>query len=253
MSKNIAIIFAGGSGARMGSGTPKQFLEVAGKPIIIHTLEIFDEHDMIDKIYIACKEEYIRHLRRLIEKNLIRKVAGIVPGGATGQDSIYKALRLAYEENDGEDIVLIHDGVRPHITSAVISEDIECVKAHGSAVTCTPLFETPVISSDGKTIEDVPSRDQFFTAQAPQCFYLKDVIEAHEQMRAVNPEYKGIIDTCTLMKKLGHDVVMVQGNRGNVKVTTPEALYIFHGLVQYHEVEQIFGFGEKEVISRLKK
>ena len=253
MSKNIAIIFAGGSGARMGSGTPKQFLEVAGKPIIIHTLEIFDEHDMIDKIYIACKEEYIRHLRRLIEKNLIRKVAGIVPGGATGQDSIYKALRLAYEENDGEDIVLIHDGVRPHITSAVISEDIECVKAHGSAVTCTPLFETPVISSDGKTIEDVPSRDQFFTAQAPQCFYLKDVIEAHEQMRAVNPEYKGIIDTCTLMKKLGHDVVMVQGNRGNVKVTTPEDLYIFHGLVQYHEVEQIFGFGEKEVISRLKK
>ena len=253
MSKNIAIIFAGGSGARMGSGTPKQFLEVAGKPIIIHTLEIFDEHDMIDKIYIACKEEYIRHLRRLIEKNLIRKVAGIVPGGTTGQDSIYKALRLAYEENDGEDIVLIHDGVRPHITSAVISEDIECVKAHGSAVTCTPLFETPVISSDGKTIEDVPSRDQFFTAQAPQCFYLKDVIEAHEQMRAVNPEYKGIIDTCTLMKKLGHDVVMVQGNRGNVKVTTPEDLYIFHGLVQYHEVEQIFGFGEKEVISRLKK
>ena len=84
-------------------------------------------------------------------------------------------------------------------------------------------------------------------------FYLKDVIEAHEQMRKVNPDYKGIIDTCTLMKKLGHDVVMVQGNRGNVKVTTPEDLYIFHGLVQYHEVEQIFGFGEKEVVSGLKK
>ena len=253
MSKNIAIIFAGGSGARMGSGMPKQFLEVAGKPIIIHTLDIFEEHDMIDKIYIACKEEYIRYLKRLIEKNLIRKVAGIVPGGTTGQDSIYKALKLAYDENDGDDIVLIHDGVRPHITSAVISEDIECVRQHGSAVTCTPLFETPVISSDGRTIEEVPSRDKFFTAQAPQCFYLKDVIEAHEQMRKVNPAYKGIIDTCTLMKKLGHDVVMVQGNRGNVKVTTPEDLYIFHGLVQYHEVEQIFGFGEKEVVSGLKK
>ena len=169
MSKNIAIIFAGGSGARMGSGMPKQFLEVAGKPIIIHTLDIFEEHDMIDKIYIACKEEYIRYLKRLIEKNLIRKVAGIVPGGTTGQDSIYKALKLAYDENDGDDIVLIHDGVRPHITSAVISEDIECVRQHGSAVTCTPLFETPVISSDGRTIEEVPSRDKFFTAQAPQC------------------------------------------------------------------------------------
>ena len=95
MSKNIAIIFAGGSGARMGSGMPKQFLEVAGKPIIIHTLDLFEEHDMIDKIYIACKEEYIKYLKRLIEKNLIRKVAGIVPGGTTGQDSIYKALKLA--------------------------------------------------------------------------------------------------------------------------------------------------------------
>ena len=237
----------------MGSGMPKQFLEVAGKPIIIHTLEIFEEHDMIDKIYIACKKEYIKHLKRLIEKNLIRKVAGIVPGGTTGQDSIYKALKMAYDENDGDDIVLIHDGVRPHITSAVISEDIECVRQNGSAITCTPLFETPVISSDGKTIDDVPSRDGFFTAQAPQCFYLKDVIEAHEQMRKMNPNYEGIIDTCTLMKKLGHEVVMVQGNRGNVKVTTPEDLYIFHGLVQYHEVEQIFGFGEKEVVSRLKK
>ena len=237
----------------MGSGMPKQFLEVAGKPIIIHTLEIFEEHDRIDKIYIACKKEYIRHLKRLIEKNFIRKVAGIVPGGVTGQDSIYKALKMAYDENDGDDIVLIHDGVRPHITFAVISECIDCVIKNGSAITCTPLFETPVISSDGKTIEDVPSRDGFCTAQEPQCFYLTDVIAAQEQTRKVNPDYTGIIDTCTLMKKLGHEVVMVQGNRGNVKVTTPEDLYIFHGLVQYHEVEQIFGFGEKEVVSRLKK
>ena len=239
MSKNIAIIFAGGSGARMGSGMPKQFLEVGGKPIIIHTLDIFEEHDMIDKIYIACKEEYIKHLKRLIEKNLIRKVAGIVPGGTTGQDSIYKALKLAYEENDGDDIVLIHDGVRPHITSAVISEDIECVKTHGSAV-----------STDGKTIEDVPSRDKFFTAQAPQCFYLKDVIAAHEKMREVNPDYTGIIDTCTLMKKLGHDVVMVQGNRGNVKVTTPEDVYMLRALLQYQENEQAFGFGITNRIGR---
>ena len=253
MSKNIAIIFAGGSGARMGSGMPKQFLEVAGKPIIIHTLEIFEEHDMIDKIYIACKKEYIKHLKRLIEKNLIRKVAGIVPGGTTGQDSIYKALKMAYDENDGDDIVLIHDGVRPHITSAVISEDIECVIQNGSAITCTPLFETPVISSDGKTIDDVPSRDGFFTAQAPQCFYLVDVFEAHQKVRAVNPSYQGIVDTCSLMKSLGRDVVMVKGNRGNIKVTTPEDLYLFHGLVQYHEVEQIFGFGDKEVAANLKK
>lgn len=253
MSKNIAIIFAGGSGARMGSGMPKQFLEVGGKPVMIHTLELFDEHEQIDKIYIACKKEYIKYLKRLIEKHLIRKVAGIVPGGATGQDSIYQALKLAYDENDAEDIVLIHDGVRPYITPTVISEAIACVKKNGSAVTCTPLFETPVISADGENIDDVPSRDHFFTAQAPQCFYLGDVIAAHHKMRETNPNYEGIVDTCTLMKQLGHKVVMVKGNRGNVKVTTPEDLYIFHGLMQYHEVEQIFGFGEREVASSLKK
>ena len=253
MNQNIAIIFAGGSGARMGSGLPKQFLEVAGKPIIIHTLNIFEEHDAIDKIYIACKEEYIPRLKRLIDKFRITKVAGIVPGGTSGQDSIYQALKLAYEENDGEAIVLIHDGVRPHVTDTVINEDIACVKAHGSAITCTPLFETPVVSRDGVTIEDVPPRERFFTAQAPQCFFLKDVIEAHRQMRAENPSYQGIVDTCSLMKSLGREVVMVKGNRGNIKVTTPEDLYLFHGLVQYHEVEQIFGFGDKEVATSLKK
>ncbi len=253
MSKNIAIIFAGGSGARMGSGLPKQFLEVAGKPIIIHTLNIFEEHEAIDKIYIACKEEYIPKLKRLIDRHRITKVAGVVAGGVTGQDSIYNALKLAYEENDGDDIVLIHDGVRPYITSAVIYEDIACVKEHGSAITCASLFETPVVSTDGRNIDSVPPREHFFTAQAPQCFYLKDVIEGHEAMRKINPGYEGVVDTCSLMQQMGKKLAMVKGNRGNIKVTTPEDLYIFHGLVQYHEVEQIFGFGEKEVASNLKK
>ena len=253
MSRNIAIIFAGGSGARMGSGLPKQFLEVAGKPVIIHTLNIFEEHDEIDRIYIACKADYIPRLKRLIDRYRITKVAGVVPGGTTGQDSIYQALCLANEENSGDDIVLIHDGVRPYVTNEVIRQAIACVKAHGSAITCTPLFETPVVSADGEHIDDVPPREHFFTAQAPQCFYLRDVMEAHGKVRAVNPMYEGIVDTCSLMKSLGKDVVMVKGNRGNIKVATPEDLYLFHGLMQYHEVEQIFGFGEKEVASNLKK
>lgn len=253
MSKNIAIIFAGGSGARMGSGLPKQFLEVSGKPIIIHTLNLFEEHEMIDKIYVACKEEYIDRLKKLIKKFQITKVAGIVPGGATGQDSIYKALSLAYEENDGNDIVLIHDGVRPCIIPSVIDDNIKCVKENGSAITCTPLYETPVRSTDGLSIDDVPPRELFFTAQAPQSFYLKDVIAAHTEMRKNNPSYNGVVDTCSLMKMLGKNVTIVQGNRGNIKVTTPEDLYIFRGMMQYREMEQIFGFGEKEVIGKLKK
>ena len=93
MGKNIGIIFAGGSGVRMGAGIPKQFLEVNGKPIIIHTLDIFEDHNDIDEIYIACKAEYINKLKKMLDRYWIKKVAEIVPGGETGQDSILNALK----------------------------------------------------------------------------------------------------------------------------------------------------------------
>ncbi len=253
MGSNLAIIFAGGSGARMGSGLPKQFIEVNGKPIIIHTLDIFEEHPAIDKIYIACKEDYISKLEKYTKRFFITKVAKIVPGGATGQDSIYHALSAAAEENPADSIVLIHDGVRPCITSELIDDDLACVKEKGSAVTCTALFETPVVSKDGMEVDEVPPRKELFTAQAPQCFYLGEVMEAHKKMRETNPKYEGIVDTCTLMKKSGKRVAIVEGNRGNIKVTTPEDLYTFRAMIQYRETEQVFGFAAKEVPGKLNK
>lgn len=253
MSKNIAIIFAGGSGARMGAGLPKQFIEVNGKPIIIHTLEIFEEHPQIDSIYIACKPDYINKLKKYVQRFFITKVADIVPGGTTGQDSIYQALSAAAKNNPYDSIVLIHDGVRPCVQSEVITSALDCVRKNGSAITCTPLFETPIMSRDGITIDDVPRRSQCYTAQAPQCFRLGDVMEAHGRMRETNPEYKDIVDTCTLMRSLGRTVSIVEGNRGNIKVTTPEDLYTFRAMIQYKETEQVFGFADREVVGRLKK
>lgn len=156
MGKNIAIIFAGGSGARMGSGLPKQFLEVNGKPIIIHTLDVFEEHPEIDEIYVACKEDYIPRLQKLVKKHMISKVMNIVPGGATGQDSIYNALSAANANNEDDSIVLIHDGVRPCITKELIDDDLESVRKYGTAITCSAMYETPVISQDGLTVDEVP-------------------------------------------------------------------------------------------------
>lgn len=250
---NIAIIFAGGSGARMGSGLPKQFLEVNGKPIIIYTLEIFEEHPDIDSIYIACKADYIAKLDKLVKRFLITKVKKIVPGGETGQGSIYNALKAAADENPEDSMVLIHDGVRPCISADTIDAVLRCAEKNGNAVTCTALFETPVVSENGDFVEDLPSRDKFYTAQAPQCFKLGDVIEAHEKVRTGNPDYEGIIDTCTLMKKMGTEVAIVKGPRGNIKVTTPEDLYLFRAMIQYHETEHVFGFNVKEVEPNLKK
>ena len=129
--KNIAIIFAGGSGARMGSGLPKQFIEVNGKPIIIHTLEIFEEHPAVDAIYVACKEDCISRLQKLVKRFLISKVKDIVPGGATGQDSILNGLRAACEGEGRDNIVMIHDGVRPCITAEVIDANLRSVREYG--------------------------------------------------------------------------------------------------------------------------
>lgn len=253
MSKNVAIIFAGGSGARMGSGLPKQFLEVNGKPIIIHTLDIFEEHPLIDEIYVACKEEYIDKLKKMTNRFWISKIKEIVPGGATGQDSIFNALNAARKNNGDDAIVLIHDGVRPCITSELIDDVIACVKKNKSAITCTAMYETPVVSRGGEFVEETPSRDDFFTAQAPQSFYLGDILEAHEKTRSVNPNYKGIVDSCTLMRSIGKEVAIVKGNRGNIKVTTPEDLYIFRAMIQYRETQDVFGLQQKEIPEKLKK
>ncbi|MBR5129015.1 MAG: 2-C-methyl-D-erythritol 4-phosphate cytidylyltransferase [Firmicutes bacterium] len=251
--KNIAIIFAGGSGARMGSGLPKQFIEVEGKPIIIHTLDIFEDHPMIDEIYIACKPDYIKTLEKMVKRNMITKVTRIVEGGVSGQDSIYNGICAAFEDNGPDNIVLIHDGVRPILSEDTITNNIISAKEKGSAITCTKFFETPIISTGGDIVEDSPDRESFYTAQAPQTFMLGDVLDAHKEIRKTNPRYEGVIDTCTLMRTLGKTVHIVEGNRGNIKVTTPEDLFMFKAMLEYKETQQALGLSSREVLERLEK
>ena len=238
---NIAIIFAGGSGVRMGAGMPKQFLEINGKPIIIHTLDNFQNSPIIDKIYIACKKEYITKLNQMLDYYRITKTCGVVEGGKSGQDSIYKCLKCAFKENPADSIVLIHDGVRPFINEEVIEKNVESVKKYGTAITCTPFFETPVISKSGIQVEETPLRKNMFTAQAPQSLRLGEIVAAHEKIRESNPDYIDIADSCNLYRNLGKPVYIVEGNRGNIKVTTPEDFYVLRALIQYRENEQILG------------
>lgn len=240
---NIAIIFAGGSGVRMGAGVPKQFLEINGKPILIHTLQLFQEHEEIDRIYLAMNEGYIRYAEQLVQDYRIDKLAAVVPGGVTAQDSIYNALKRAAGENPMDSIVLIHDGVRPVVEYEVISDNIAAVKQYGSAITSTLCYETILVSKDGNTVDHLPLRKESYSAQAPQSFYLKDIIEAHEAIRRTAGGYENMVDACTIYNALGKQPHMVAGNRGNIKVTTPEDVYMFRALLQYKENEQAFGFG----------
>ena len=150
------MIFAGGRGVRMGSGIPKQFLEIHGKPVLVHTLELFQEHDMIDKIYISVLEDYIGKTQKLVDRYGLDKVVSIIPGGATAQDSIYNVLKDAEKENDGDSIVLLHDGVRPFVSYDTIKQNIESVQKYGSAITCTACYETILLSKSGEKVDSVP-------------------------------------------------------------------------------------------------
>ena len=223
------------------NSTPKQFLKINDKPIIIRTLELFQTHKDIDKIYISIHPDYYEYMQELVKYYYITKTAGIVNGGKTGQESIYNALKLAQKENPQDSIVLIHDGVRPNITEEVITKNIECTKKNGNAITCTSCFETILISENGINPEHVPYRKDTYAAQAPQTFHLGEVIEAHEITRKTNPNYTDIVDTCTLYKTLNKKTFMVKGNRGNIKITTIEDLYILRALIRYKEDLEAFG------------
>ena len=240
---NIAIIFAGGSGVRMGAGIPKQFLEINGKPVIVHTLQLFQYHKEIDKIYIAIIADYLDYMNTLVDEYRLTKVAGVLPGGSSALDSVYNALKAAEKENPGDSVVLIHDGVRPFISREVISANIRGVRENGNAITCTPCFETILISEDGKDVQDVPNRKNTYAAQAPQSFLLSDILAAHEEIRKRPEGYTDLVDSCNMIRHLGKTAHMIEGNRGNIKVTTPEDVYMFRALITYRENEQAFGLG----------
>lgn len=245
--KKIAMIFAGGTGQRMGAEIPKQFLKVSGKEIIIHTLELFESNENIDEIYVACIEDWIPYLNDLIKKHTVSKVKKVFPGGKTGQDSIFLSLQAAKENNDNA-IVLIHDGVRPLVSEQTITNCIKSAEVYGNAITVTPCFETPIKSDDGVLVSEMPQRKVMYTAQAPQCFYLNDIYEMHLKERKVNPDYEGIVDSCGLMFKNGVQCHLVDGNRGNIKVTTPEDFCTLLGNFSARDYSQVLELQEQSKI-----
>lgn len=241
---NIAVIFAGGAGKRMNTvSRPKQFLELQGKPVIIYTLELFDTHPDIDAICVACIEPWIPFLKKQLKKFEITKVVDIVPGGTTGQDSIYNGLCAAEQyakRHHIEDVnVLIHDGVRPLITQQTITDNINTVNEKGNCITCIPATETFVVTQDDGSLQ-IPLRDHSKIARAPQSFKLKDIISAHRQ--AIKENKHDYIDSCTMMSSMGFIMNTIIGPMENIKITTPTDYFIFRAMVEVHENQQIFGF-----------
>jgi len=234
-----ALIFAGGTGRRMNTRSkPKQFLEIHGKPIIIYTLEHFEYHEGVESIVVVCVKEYIEELKGLLRRFGITKVKKIVPGGNTGHDSIYLGLLAMGEFAEDDDIVLIHDGVRPLIDEELITLNIDAVKKHGNAITCEADKESQIRSFDGKIVFEMPPRDQMYTAKAPQSFYYGDIRSLYEMA-----ERDGIksIDSAQLCSLYNKELYMVKSTGNNMKITEPADFYICRALYDALEGQQVFG------------
>lgn len=239
---NIALIFAGGTGQRMNSRTkPKQFLELNGKPIIIHTLEHFDAHPEIDGIVVVCLKDWIGYLRDLADRFRLRKLRWIAEGGATGQESIRNGLYMLQQDPEvPEDaVVLIHDGVRPLINGELITRCIETTRELGNAITVTPATETVIRVNANREVSDMVDRSACMLARAPQTFVLRDILAAHH--RAETEHYDAAIDSATLMTHYGATLHIVDGPVENIKITTPADYYIFRAITEAKENSQIWG------------
>lgn len=235
-----AVIFAGGTGQRMNSKTkPKQFLELHGKSIILYTIENFEFHEEIDNIIVVCLEGWINTLQEQLSRFNITKVSAIVPGADSGQGSIYSGIAEAYRQSKSEeDIVLIHDGVRPFVSKKLISDNIASVKKYRSAITVVPAKES-IVRTHGNLIKEVHKRNTLTVAKAPQSFYLKDIWEVHN--RALQDGKKGIIDSVDLMHSYGYELHTVEGAEENIKITTAYDYYIFKAIYEAKENSQIYG------------
>lgn len=234
-----ALIFAGGTGQRMNSrAKPKQFLEMHGKPIIIYTLEHFELHEDIDNIVVVCLEEWISELKFLLQRYDISKVSMIVPGGTSGHMSIYSGLEAMKVSSKADDIVLIHDGVRPLITEELITRNIEAVKEFGNAITVEPARESVVQSLDKKNIDNVPLRDEMYTAKAPQSFRFGKILELYERSFI---DGRRSIDSAHLCSMYQEPMHMVLSTKNNLKITDPADFYIYRALYEAMENQQIFG------------
>lgn len=233
------LIFAGGTGQRMDSRSkPKQFLEVHGKPIIIYTIEHFEYHPEIDDIVVVCLKEWIEELQGILKRYGITKVSLIVPGGETGHDSIYLGLEAMNKTCKPDDIILIHDGVRPLITEELITKNILTARECGNAITSESVRESVVRSADKMVIDSMPPRDEMYIAKAPQTFRYAEIYDLY--LRARKDGIK-TVDSAYLCNLYNVRMSLVESTPNNIKITAPADYYIFRALYEAIEGQQIFG------------
>ena len=226
---NIAMLIAGGSGHRMHQDIPKQFLNVYDRPVIIYALQAFQQHPDIDAICVVCLEGWEEILSAYARQFAITKLNWVVCGGENGQASIKNGIWALKDETDGEDLILIHDAIRPLVSQEIISDCIEKCRQYGSAVTVVPCAEAMVMTEDTEKSNALMDRDRLMRTQTPQCFPIRKLIWAHEE--AIRCGITNSTATVTLMIELGKTIHFSKGSEKNIKLTTTDDIEIFKALL----------------------
>ncbi len=226
---NIALLIAGGSGNRMHQDIPKQFLTVNEKPVIVYTLEAFQNHPEIDAIAVVCIAGWEQVLEAYARQFNITKLCLVAPGGENGQGSIRNGVFALEEKFDPEDLVLIHDAIRPMVSAEVISDNIRVARECGNAITVIPCAEAMMQTEDGRQSVGSYPRDRLRRTQTPQAFHLGQICDLHR--RALEKGITSSVASCTLMIEMGEQVYFSAGSEKNIKLTTVEDLDIFRALL----------------------
>jgi 2-C-methyl-D-erythritol 4-phosphate cytidylyltransferase len=222
---NVAIIVAAGSGTRFGSEMPKQFLEILGKPLVVHTLERFESCTAINQIILALPIGEIERFSKIAENYRLRKLVKVVAGGKTRAESVFKGFNAIDKES--AEIVAVHDGARPLVSPAEITRTIEQARETGAACLVATVIDTIKEVSNGKIIRTI-DRAKLRRALTPQCFRYEILKRAF----AENEISEIATDECFLVEKSGYEIAAVEGSAKNIKVTTPEDFVLAENLLK---------------------
>lgn len=228
---NIALIVAAGSGTRMGTDIPKQFLLVNDKPLLIYTIEAFNQNEDIDAIYIITSEDYILKVQAWCVAYKLNKVKDIVMGGNSRQESVYRGLKSIKANKD--DCILIHDGTRPLVSQDIINNNISASKKYDAIDTAIKASDTIINSKDGEIINTIPARNELYQSQTPQTFKYDLILKAHEA--ALSGQIQDATDDARLIMALGKEVHLVEGNKQNFKITTTDDLKLLKALLSINQ------------------
>lgn len=229
---NVAAILAGGSGLRMGTAVPKQFLEIEGIPVIIRSINAFLKSGKIDRCIVSVSEDFIDYTKELIDKHVASDVEiSVIKGGKTRGDTLSGVLSFMKEEGILEgSVVLTHDAVRPFINDRIIEENIAAAEKYGACNTAIPAVDTMLLSSDGEFIDSVPDRSRLFHAQTPQSFDAERLYRLIES--TPRDVFEMMTDGCSVFSYHGDRVFLVKGETYNIKITYPDDLIRAEGIIR---------------------